>query len=125
MRQELKGSGYKFKTSSNAEIITGAYQLWGVNYLAKLNGNFSIVIWDNKKRTLLLARDRMGIREIYYHQDGYSVTFGSQIKCIIRNQNVERELYSEAIHEYLTFRYVAEEKTLLKGIYKVLPAHTV
>ncbi|HEY6446867.1 MAG TPA: asparagine synthase (glutamine-hydrolyzing) [Acidobacteriaceae bacterium] len=123
LRAWLIDKGHSFKTRTDTEVIVHLYEELGPACLEKLRGMFAFAIWDDKAQTLLLARDRVGIKPLYYHLTGSSLSFASELKAILADPSVERSLAPELIDRFLTFMYVPGEETLLRGIRKLLPGH--
>ena len=123
LRTFLLSKGHVFKTRTDTEVIVHLYEEFGPACLEKLRGMFGFAIWDANARTLLLARDRVGIKPLYYHLTDTSFAFASEIKAILADPSVNREMAPELIDRFLTFLYVPGEETLLKGIQKLAPGH--
>ena len=123
LRTLLISKGHVFKTRSDTETIVHLYEEFGPQCVEKLRGMFAFAIWDEKKKALFLARDRVGIKPLYYSQNGKSLVFASEIKAILADPDVNRELAPEVIDRFLTFLYVPGEDTLLQGIKKLAPGH--
>lgn len=123
LRAQLVDRGHVFKTRTDTEVIVHLYEEFGPECLRKLRGMFGFAIWDQNARTLLLARDRVGIKPVYYHLTGTSLAFASEIKAILADPSVERQMAPELIDRFLTFQYVPGEETLLKGIQKLAPGY--
>jgi len=123
LRNLLLTKGHVFKTQTDTEVIVHLYEEFGPECLAKLRGMFGFAIWDGRTKTLFLARDRVGIKPLYYHLTDTSLVFGSEIKAILADPSVKREFAPEMIDRFLTFLYVPGEETLLKGIRKLAPGH--
>jgi len=121
LRTWLLTKGHVFRTHSDTEVIVHLYEELGPRCLEKLRGMFAFAIWDERKKTLFLARDRVGIKPLYYCQTGKSLVFGSEIKAILADPSVPREVSPEIIDRFLTFLYLPGEETLLKGIQKLSP----
>ncbi len=121
--KELKNElqNYPFKTESDTEVILAAYKKWGNGCVKKFNGIFAFAIWDNEKKELYIARDHIGVKPLYYHNDGGKFIFSSEIKGILEH-GIERVLDMEAFNHYLRVLYVPEPLTMFKGIYKFPPA---
>jgi len=111
LRALLKKKGHTFRTKSDTEVVLHIIQEYGVNGLKKLNGMFALAIWDRKKKQLLLARDRIGIKPLYYFYDGKRLIFASEIKAILQDKRIMRQLNPEALAEYITFQNILTEKT--------------
>ena len=100
-----------------------AYEEWGEAAFGRLRGMFGIAIWDRRQRTLLLARDRAGIKPLHYTMRGDRLYFGSEIKSLIAASAVEREIDPEALDHYLSFLYVPRDRAIFKGVRKLPPGH--
>jgi len=125
LRHELESRGHKFYTSSDTEVIVHLYEEFDESCVKKLRGMFAFAIWDNNKKKLFLARDRLGIKPLYYTIVNGKFLFGSEIKSISQFSEVERKVNYRDLHHYLTFRYVPGEGTMFVGIKKLLPGHTL
>ena len=121
LRQELLASGHIFKTQSDTEVIVHLYEERGAACVEKLRGMFAFALWDERNKTLVLARDRVGIKPLYYAQTNHSVVFGSEIKAILADPEVDRRILPEMIDRFLTFQYLPGEETLFRGIRKLAP----
>jgi len=121
LREELIEKGHTFKTTSDTEVIVHLYEEYGVNFLEKLNGQFAIAIWDKNKQELFLARDRVGIRPLYYTEVGESFVFGSEIKSITEFPGVKPTISAKALSEYYTFWTALSPNTAFDGIFEVPP----
>ena len=108
---------------TDTEVIVHLYEEFGPKCLEKLRGMFAFAIWDENAKTLFLARDRVGIKPLYYCLTDTSLVFGSEIKAILADPSVKREIAPELIDRFLTFLYMPGEETLLKGIQKLAPGH--
>ena len=122
LREELIGLGHTFKTRSDTETIVHAYEEWGGEFVQRLRGMFAFAIWDQKKEWLLLVRDRVGVKPLYYTllPDG-TLVFGSELKTILAHPGVKRELEPKALDLFLTFEYIPAPYSIFKNIHK-LPA---
>lgn len=121
LRNYLLAKGHTFKTQSDTEVIVHLYEEFGTDCVAKLRGMFGFAIWDCKQESLFLARDRVGIKPIYYWISDKSIIFASEIKAILADPDVIPEVVPEMIDRFLTFYYVPGEETLLRNIYKLPP----
>ena len=121
MRSFLLAKGHRFKTQTDTEVIVHLYEELGPGCLEKLRGMFAFAIWDENKKTLFLARDRVGIKPLYYCLTKDSLVFASEIKAILADRVLKREVEPEIIDRFLTFLYLPGEETLLKGICKLSP----
>jgi len=123
LRDLLLSEGHVFKTRTDTEVIVHLFEEFGPQCLEKLRGMFALAIWDSNQKTLLLARDRVGIKPLYYCLTDESLVFGSEIKAILVDPKVKREIAPELIDRFLTFLYMPGEETLLSGIQKLAPGH--
>ncbi|PYV28864.1 MAG: asparagine synthase (glutamine-hydrolyzing) [Acidobacteria bacterium] len=123
LRKELESHGVRFRTKSDTEALLHAYARWGKSSLTKLVGMFAFALWDSKDRRLLLARDRLGLKPLYYAEVGGSFLFASEIKALLAHPEVERELDPVALDDYLTYLYVPAPRTIFRGIHELPPAH--
>ena len=121
LRAELEAAGYWFRSRTDTEVLLYALAHWGSDALIKFNGMFALALWDRKERTLLLARDRYGIKPLYYAQQGTTFAFGSEQKAITVLPGFQRRLNKPALLEYFTFQNLFTNQTLLEDI-KLLPA---
>jgi len=119
----LLSKGHVFRTRTDTEVIVHLYEELGYECLGKLRGMFAFAIWDENTRTLFLARDRVGIKPLYYCLTDKALVFASEIKAVLADPSIEREIAPEMIDRFLTFLYVPGEETLLKGIRKLPPGH--
>src|SRR5258708_21677364 len=92
LREELIARGHRFKTQSDTEVVVHAYEEWGVNYFARLDGIFAFALWDTRARRLILVRDHFGVKPLHYYWDGATLRFGSEIKTILQDPGVPREV---------------------------------
>jgi asparagine synthase (glutamine-hydrolysing) len=123
LKEELASKGHQFRTKSDTEVIIHGYEEWGEDVVKRLNGMFAFAIWDVKKEKLFLARDRLGIKPLYYRLDGNRLVFASEIKALAVDENLKIEVNLEALVDYLTFQNVFGSKTFFKGVQKLLPGH--
>lgn len=125
IRIELESLGYKFHSRTDTEVILKAYEEWGEKCINRFNGMFAFAIWNIKENELFIARDRYGIKPLYYYfKDGVFI-FASEIKSILQHQNVSVSVCIEALNEYFSFQNIFSDLTLFDGI-KLLPAaHTL
>jgi len=124
LRRELAASGAQFHTDGDSEVILAAYQCWGVACLPRLNGMFAFALYDMTARTLLLARDRLGVKPLFTAElaDG-SVIFGSELKALLAHPSLRREVDPLAVEDYLGWGYVPDHRCLLKGVAKLPAGH--
>ena len=123
IRAELEQKGYQFETGTDTEVILQAYIEWGKDCLDRFNGMFAIAIYDTETKTLFLARDRLGIKPVYYYQDDNEFVFASETKAILHGLDAKPELNIELIDDYMSFGYIPGENTLHKGIKRLMPGH--
>jgi asparagine synthase (glutamine-hydrolysing) len=123
LRKFLLSKGHVFRTQSDTEVIVHLYEEFGPQCLEKLRGMFAFAIWEENAKTLFLARDRVGIKPLYYSLTDKAIVFASEIKAILADASINRELAPEIIDRFLTFLYVPGEETLLKGVRKLAPGH--
>ncbi|HUY14102.1 MAG TPA: asparagine synthase (glutamine-hydrolyzing) [Terriglobia bacterium] len=119
----LVSKGHHFRTTTDTEVLVHLYEEYGEQMLPKLRGMFGFAIWDDKAKTLLVARDRLGIKPIYYHWDNRALLFASEIKAILADPSVTAEADPAALLTFLTYFYPPGETTLFKGINKLSPGH--
>jgi asparagine synthase (glutamine-hydrolysing) len=125
LRQELESKGFVFRTRSDTEVIVCGYQVWGEGVLTRLRGMFAIALWDNVSKRLLLARDRLGKKPLYYARVGDLLLFGSEIKALLVWPEVDRRADMVAIDQFLSLQYVPSPRTAFEGIRKLPPAHYI
>src|SRR5947208_8735500 len=121
LRAELEGLGHRFRTRSDTEVIIHGYKEWGTEVLNHLNGMFGLAIWDVEKKRLVVARDAMGIKLIYYRIANGQLTFGSEIRAIVAAKNSKPEVDPVALNLFLRFRYTPSPLTILQGTRKLAP----
>lgn len=122
IRQELQNRGHRFRSRTDTEVVLHAYMEWGEDCVRRFNGMFALAIWDRKRQELFLARDRYGIKPLYYYFDNRRFLFASEQKGILACPRVQREPDLEALLEYFTFQNLFTDRTLLKGIRVFPPA---
>lgn len=123
LREELLQKGHQFRSTSDTEVIIHLYEEYGVASLSRLQGMFTFAIWDEKDQTLFLARDRVGIKPLYYVDTGKALIFGSEIKAILADPDVKCEVDHQSVDKFLTHFCLPGRETLWKGILKVEPGH--
>ncbi|MBT8182304.1 MAG: asparagine synthase (glutamine-hydrolyzing) [Eudoraea sp.] len=121
LREELEKKGHVFSTHSDTEVIVHLYQEYGSNFLSKLNGQFAIAIWDKNKEELFLARDRVGIRPLYYTQVGNTLVFGSEIKALMEFPGLDLQLSPRALSQFYNFWTALTPETAFEGIKELSP----
>ncbi|MBL8377362.1 MAG: asparagine synthase (glutamine-hydrolyzing) [Burkholderiales bacterium] len=123
LRAELEKGGHEFSSRSDTEVLLAAWAHWGPAALDRFNGMFAFAIWDRKEKSLTLARDRYGIKPLYYSLQGRTFLFGSEQKALLAHDGASHRLDLEALVEYLTFQNIFTDRTLLKGIKLFPPGH--
>ena len=123
LRLRLEGSGHRFATDGDGETIVHLYEDQGTDCFAHLNGMFAIAIWDSVRKRLILARDRIGQKPLYYAVTGDRLVFGSELKTIAAVDGICNEIDPAAIDEFLTYQYIPYPGTIWKGVRKLPPAH--
>ncbi len=121
LRLELEARGHRFRSRTDSEVVLYAYAEWGEKALERFNGMFAFAIWDRGKQELFLARDRYGVKPLYYTLQGHTFVFGSEVKAILAHPSYRTEVDKEALLEYFTFQNFFTDKTLFAGV-KLLPA---
>src|SRR6202023_1554886 len=120
---ELLRRGHHFRTATDTEAIVHLYEELGEECVSKLRGMFSFAIWDNRSQTLFIARDRVGIKPLYYHVSSEALTFASEIKALLADPTIAAEVDPTVLGTFFTYFYVPGEKTLFKNVYKLSPGH--
>ncbi len=123
LRAELETRGHRFKSQSDTETLVHAYEEWGVNYFARLNGIFALALWDTRARRLILARDPFGVKPLHYFWDGATLRFGSEIKALLQDPRIPRRVNYQALHDFLNLRYIPGQATLFENVMRLPPAH--
>src|SRR5438132_8296751 len=123
LRSKLEARGHRYRTKSYTETIVHLYEEYGRDCAQHLRGMFAFAIWDPEKGTLFIARDRLGIKPLYYSLTSESFLFGSEIKVILANRNSRPDFHFAALPEYLAFGYLSGEDTFYNGIAKLMPGH--
>jgi asparagine synthase (glutamine-hydrolysing) len=119
LRRELESRGHKFRTRSDTEVIVHGYKQWGTDVFSRLNGMFGIAIWDVKQKRLVVARDAMGIKLIYYRIENGQLTFGSEIRPVLAAGDSKPQIAPAAVALFLRFRYTPSPLTIFEGIKKL------
>ena len=125
LRRELEAKGHTFKTHSDTEAIIHAFEEYGNDFERRLTGMFGFALWDERRRMLVLSRDRLGIKPLYYTEHRGRLLFASEIKALLSVEGVDRRVDLDALESYLTVRYVPGPKTMFKDIHKLQPGHTL
>lgn len=121
LRLDLEEKGHKFSSESDTEVIVHGYEEWGLKVFGMLEGMFAIAIWDRKQEKLILARDGIGKKPLYYHYKKGKLRFASEIKAILEDSEVERKVNMQCLSNFLTLRYSQGNETMFSGISKVDP----
>ena len=124
LRDELEDLGHQFRSTSDTEVVLHAWTEWGDDCLPRLNGHFAFAVWTPARRRLVLARDRFGVKPLYYHDGGRFLAFASEIKGLLSVPGVPRRLNLSALNEYFTFQNIFTDRTLFDGV-TLLPAGCV
>ena len=126
IRAELAAAGHRFRTGSDTEVIVHGYEQWGDRCVERFRGMFAFALWDSRQRRLLLARDRLGVKPLYYAElPGVGIVFGSEIKAVLEDPDVPREWRPDALDSYLTLLYIPAPHTIYRGVRKLPPAHVL
>jgi len=125
LRRDLEARGHAFRTRTDTEVLVHLYEEHGDRLVERLNGMFAFAIWDGKRRRLLLARDRIGIKPLYYARLAGRLVFGSELKAILEHPAVPRRLDPTALSDFLAFLYVPAPKSIFRDVFKLPPAHTL
>jgi len=123
LREELQYKGHRFTTATDTEVIVHLYEEYGTDCLSRLRGMFAFAIWNENNQELFIARDRLGIKPLYYTCYNSNFLFGSEIKCLLADKTFQREINYAAIDRFLTYYYSPGEETLFKHIFKLKPGH--
>ena len=123
LKPELLQKGHRFTTDTDTEVLLHLYEEYGPACLEKINGQFALAIWDNRKKELFLARDRMGIRPLFYTCIGNRLLFASEIKALFTHPEVPRTIDAEALHQVFTFWTTIGGSTIFEGIHELPPGH--
>ncbi len=123
LRQSLIDNGHTFSTQSDTEVIVHLYEEMGVDCLQELNGMFAFALWDIKKKSLFLARDRLGEKPLFFTHNNGRFLFASELKAILVDRSIERHIDINALDDYLAYGYVPAPKTILQGIHKLPQGH--
>jgi asparagine synthase (glutamine-hydrolysing) len=123
LRDELAAAGHRFYTATDTEAIVHAYEEWGAAAIARLRGMFGLAIWDANTRTLLVARDRIGIKPLYYAEANGRLYFGSELKSVLEAPDVPRDIDLDALDHYLSFLYTPRDGSIFSHVRKLPPGH--
>ncbi|MEV5706131.1 asparagine synthase (glutamine-hydrolyzing) [Actinoallomurus sp. NPDC052274] len=123
LRRELRDRGHRLATNGDTECLVHLYEDFGDDLVHRLRGMFAFAIWDGRRRRLLLARDRVGKKPLYWRSDGGTLWFASELKALTRDPTARREVDLVALHHYLTYQYVPAPWSILRGVRKLAPGH--
>src|SRR5262245_46886042 len=123
LRPALEAAGHRYASRSDTETILHAYEEYGAGCVDKLRGMFGFAIWDQRRRRIFLARDRMGKKPVYYFWNGRVLVFGSEIKAVLAHPEVRAQFDDTLLPEYLAFGYTSDDRTMFQGIRKLMPGH--
>ncbi len=125
LRPALQAAGHQYTTRCDTETIVHAYEQYGPDCVKQFRGMFAFAIWDRDRRKLFCARDRLGIKPLYYYANDRFFAFASEIKALLRHPDIQANLEEKLLSEYLAFGYTSGEETLFRGIRKLMPGHTL
>lgn len=123
LRHQLEQVGYHFKSNSDTEVVLKSYLEWGVDCFSRFFGMFALAIWDDRKNELILARDRLGIKPLYYYLSKGNLLFASELKALMAFKSFKRDIDLEAIPLFLHYQYIPTPRTIFKDTYKLTPGH--
>jgi asparagine synthase (glutamine-hydrolysing) len=125
LRASLESRGMRFRTGTDTEVVLRQYEADGAECVRRFNGMFAFAVWDAPAQRLFMARDRLGVKPLFYYWDGRQLLFASELKALLASGLVPREADEAAIWDYLTFRYVPQPNTIWRGVRKLPPGHTL
>jgi len=125
LREELEAAGHVFASRSDTEVLVHAYEEWGADFVSRLNGMFAFALLDRTRGVVLLARDRMGIKPLHYATDGSRLVFASELKALLVDPALRRAVDPVALDQYLALEFVPSPRSMVVGISKLPPAHTL
>ena len=124
--EELSALGHTFRSKCDTEVLVHAWEEWGEASVERYNGMFAFALWDRNRKTAFLARDRLGIKPLYYARtDDGRILFGSELKSLLVDQRLSRELAPEAVEEFFAYGYVPEPRSIFRRVQKLSPGHTL
>ena len=123
LRAQLSRQGHEFRGHSDTEVLLHAYDAWGLDGLARLEGLFAFALWDGQRKRLVLMRDRLGIKPLFYAWSGGRLAFGSEIKAVLAGMSVDRNIDDQALAEYLWYGNSFEDRTIYRGVRALKPGH--
>lgn len=125
LRRDLESEGERFATRSDTEVILRALAVWGLDALSRFNGMWAFALWDRRKKKLVLCRDRLGIKPLYWTRVGSGIVFASEITALVEDRRIDRKIDRRALAEQVACRYVLSPRTLLKSVQKLPPGHVL
>lgn len=125
IRRELVAKGHRFTTHTDTEVIVHGYEQWGEAVLDRFNGMFALALWDERTDTLWIARDRLGVKPLYYYLDERRLIFASEIKALLAHPDLPREIDPKGLMNYLAYGHAVAPDTIYRGVRKLLPGHTL
>jgi len=123
LRKELEKQNYPFKTHTDTEVLLALYEQIGKDVLTKINGMFAFAIWDTKKQSLFIARDRIGKKPLYYYRQENDIVFASELKAMLTLPEIPRNIRVDALYDFFAYQYIPDPKTIFEDIYKLEPGH--
>src|SRR5215470_18910063 len=125
LRRDLERDGFRFRSTSDTEVILQLFRRDGAGMLPKLNGQFTFALWDAQQQRMLIARDGMGVKPLYYTINHAGLLFASEMKALLCEESVDRSLDMEAIHYHLTYLWCPAPHTMLQSVRKLRPGHAI
>jgi asparagine synthase (glutamine-hydrolysing) len=125
LRTELEARGHRFRSATDSEVVVHGYEEWGDDCVTRLNGMFAFALWDRRQQRLLLARDRYGVKPLYYWHEGETLVFGSEIKALLPHPRVRVQVDRAALLEYFTFQNQFGDRTLFAGVHMLPAGHVM
>jgi len=125
LREQLAASGFRFESRSDTEVVLKAFRLWDTECFRRFRGMFALGIWSNSQKRLVLARDRMGIKPLFFHRSATDILFASEIKGLFEHPAVQRRFNLDAFNRYLALNYVAGSQSMVDGVERVKPGHVI
>jgi asparagine synthase (glutamine-hydrolysing) len=125
LRRELCARGHRFASQGDTEVIAHLYEEYGTDCVTRLHGMFAFALWDRRRRQLLVARDRVGKKPLYYAERDGQFTFASELRALLEDPTIPREVDPVAVDQFLTYGYVPAPGSILTGVKKLMPAHTL
>lgn len=125
LREEMVALGHQFYTSTDTEVIVHAYEQYGMEAFDYLDGMFAVAIFDSEKNKVIIARDRMGEKPLYYYKDGSYFIFGSELKSLLETKLISKKIDKRALNQYLQLTYIPAPLSIFENVYKVKPGHAL